>query len=49
MKKLLSLVLVAILSLTLVSVALAAIYGLGMVTSIGSVAEATADKPALLG
>lgn len=45
MKKLLSLVLVAILSLTLVSVALADTYGLGMVTSIGSVAEATADKP----
>ncbi len=45
MKKFVSLVLVALLSLTLVSVALADTYGLGMVTSIGSVAEATADKP----
>ena len=49
MKKLLSLALALVLVLSLVSIAGAEVngikHGLGMVTSIGSVAEATAEKP----
>ncbi len=45
MKKLVALVLSALLVLGLVSFAAADTYGLGMVTSIGSVADATAEKP----
>ena len=44
MKKLVALVLSALLVFGLVSLAAAEIHGLGMVTSIGSVADATAEK-----
>lgn len=44
MKKVLSLVLVAMMLLSLSAVALADTYGLGVVTSIGSSKPATADK-----
>ena len=44
MKKLVALVLSALLVFGLVSFAVADTYGLGMVTSIGSIADATAEK-----